>query len=111
MQLTTREQFVTLQSWSFVVFYQQNRTALADLARRTYNTLRSHTGDPWVKAEVTADILVIALQGALIFIKICEEKETQGANPMLREVFARALARYIIDMDWPAIAMLRTLGP
>ena len=106
MQLTTHLQHVMLSSWSLLVSYQQYRTELANLARITYSILKNHSGDPWLKAESTANALAISLEGTQVFSKICEEKEKQGANPLLRREFAKALARYIIDMDWPAIAML-----
>jgi hypothetical protein len=41
------------------------------------------------------------LRGNTVFKGICTGKG--HANPALYEVFARAMARYIIDFEWAAI--------
>lgn len=109
MPLTTPEQYKTLESWSFIQFWQLNRTLLADLARRTYRRLGQHcivlklSAELW--ADRTAEALSIALQGTTIFIKVCENKERDGAQPSMSPVFAWSLACYIVDMDWPAVIL------
>lgn len=101
MGLTTGQDSTILQSYSFGSFYQGNRGALVNTARTVYQQYTTRNKGSTVAPTDLVPHLTLALRGMHIFQKICNAK--RFVNPSVHPVFARALARYLLDQDWISI--------
>ena len=94
MNLVTSEDDEILEAWNLKRFYQNNTSALIEIARIVRNVLDA-MGAPTDAANLEPH-LTIALQAINIFKSICAY-EAPFVAPSVYPVFARALARYILD--------------
>jgi hypothetical protein len=104
MALTTRLDIITLGTWSWLTDYTANRTAFIDLARIVYQILAKYALKSYNSPLGPDDMegpLTDAIQTCDIFRLLCIAK--QHARPALYPVFARTLAKYIIDNEWVTI--------
>jgi hypothetical protein len=104
MALTTTLDIVTLRSWSWLRDYTANRTAFIDFARIIYQVLSKYavkSQNPPLGPDDMEGPLTVAIQTCDIFKLLCAAK--QHARPDLYPVFARLLAKYIIDNEWVMI--------
>jgi hypothetical protein len=101
MGLTTAQDLATLSSWSLLRSYQRNKAALLAVGKAVYQVLSLHSGGPPPSAIDMEQPLTAALRVNNVFKAICTSKG--HANPSLHAVFALALARYILDFEWPAV--------
>lgn len=97
MALLTSQDQQTLSSWSFLADYQNHRVDLVDVARSVYRTVSViYNASPQpVDCEdaLTASLLRISLFAGIL-------RKKRHASPSLHSVFARAMARYLLDNDW-----------
>ena len=100
MALTTLPDILTLSGWSWLRDYTANKTAFIDLARIVYQVLANYAVFP-LGPDDMADHLTVAIQTCDIFKHLCVAKP--HARPDLYPVFARLLAKYIIDDEWVII--------
>jgi hypothetical protein len=104
MALTTPLDKIMLGSWSWLRDYTANKTAFIDLARIVYEVLAKYAVKSYNSPLGPDDVegpLTAAIQTCNIFKLLCTTK--QHARPGLYPVFARTLAKYIIDNEWVAI--------
>ena len=101
MGLATAQDLAVLQSWSLGRSYHRNKVALLAVGQTVYQALRAFGGEPPPSANDLEEPFAAALRVNSAFKAICAGKG--HANPGLHAVFARALARYILDFEWQAI--------
>ena len=108
MALTTPLDLATLRSWSWLRDYGANKTAFTDIARIVYQVLDKYAvKSPNYPLALGPDDLLGPLSAAIqtcdMFKILCVSK--QHASPVLYRVFARTLAKYIIDNEWGTITV------
>jgi hypothetical protein len=101
MALTTAQDLATLQSWNLLNDYQRNKAAFIAVAKVVYQTLVNYGGAPPQGPIDIEQPLAAALRVTTIFHRVCAAK--RHARPSLYAIFARALARYILDTEWGRI--------
>jgi hypothetical protein len=103
MALTTPHEIATLNSWSWLRDYRANRATFIDFARILYQVFAKYaaSASPPIGPDEMEGPLTVAIQTCDIFKHLCATK--QHARPDLYPVFARLLAKYIIDHEWPII--------
>jgi hypothetical protein len=103
MALTTPQDITTLDSWSWLRDYAANKTAFIDLARIIYQLFAKYAANPRppLGPDDLEEPLTMAIRTSNIFKLLCVAKP--HARPSLHAVFARLLAKYIIDCDWVTI--------
>jgi hypothetical protein len=101
MGLTTAQDLATLHSWSLFRSYRRNKMALLAVGKVTYQILKTHDGGSPPSATDMERPFAAALQVDNVFKAICGSKG--HANPSLHASFALAMARYILDVEWPAV--------
>jgi hypothetical protein len=87
-----------LESWSILNDYGYNRGELLAAARAVYRTAQ-YVGEP--TTQEMEPLLIEALLVSGVFKTICASK--RHANPALYPVFARALARHMLQSEWDVI--------
>ena len=104
MALTTQQDITTLDSWSWLRDYTANKPAFIDLARIIYQVLAKFAANPNppLGPDDMEEPLTIAIRTSNIFRLLCAAK--LHASPALHPVFARLLAKYIIDFEWVSIS-------
>lgn len=100
MPLSTSTDHQTLSSWSFIVDYGNHRYQLVDVARIVHRTVSALLGASPTEADCE-DSLARSLMATRVFASILARKH--HARPVLHLVFAKAMARYILDNDWSDI--------
>jgi len=101
MGLTTAQDLATLSSWSLLRSYQSNRVALIAVGKAIYQAIMIHGGGAPPSVIDLEQPFTAALRVDNVFKAICTSKA--HANPSLHVVFARAMARYILDVEWLAV--------
>jgi len=97
MGLTTAQDLAVLDDWGLIRDYHTNKVALLSVGQAVFQAFSALGAPPQSAAEMEQP-LTATLRGNTVFQAICTSKG--HANPALYEVFARALARYIIDFEW-----------
>lgn len=100
MPLTTPQDLATLNGWSLLTAYTNNKTLFVEVGKIVYRALGS-TGTPPNGPSDVEMPLTLALRVTNIFKKICAAK--LHANFSLYPTFALSLARYILDTEWADI--------
>lgn len=102
MALTTPQDIATLNSWSWLKDYTANKAAFIDFARILYQVFAKYAAaSPPIGPDDMEGPLTVAIQTCDIFKQLCATKK--HARPDLYPVFARLLAKYIIDHEWATI--------
>jgi hypothetical protein len=101
MGLTTAQDLAILNSWSLLRSYQRNRVALIAVGKAIYQAITIHGAGTPPSAINLEQPFTAALRVDNVFKAICTSKG--HANPSLHVVFALAMARYILDLEWPAV--------
>lgn len=100
MPLSTNRDLQTLSNWTFLVDYGNNRAQLVEVARIVQRTVaKLLSASP--SAADCEDSLASSLLTTRVFAKILANKP--HARPVLYLVFAKAMARHILDNDWSDI--------
>jgi hypothetical protein len=104
MALTTQQDIATLDSWSWLRDYTSNKPAFIDLSRITYEVLSKYAANPKppLGPDDMEEPLTVAIRVSNVFKLLCVAKP--HASPALHPVFARLLAKYIIDFEWARIS-------
>jgi len=101
MSLTTPQDEGILKSWSLEKDYANNKDSLLDVGRIVYQALYAFGGEPPPTPEDLEGPLIAALRVNNVFKAICISKG--HARPALYPVFARAIARHMLDYEWQVI--------
>jgi len=101
MALTTAQDLATLNSWSLLTDYTSNKTEFVAVGKIVYQALTGHGGSPPSGPNDLEQPLTLALQVTNIFKMVCTAK--QHARPILYDLFALSLARYILDNEWTEV--------
>lgn len=100
MPLSTSKDLQTLSDWSFLIDYWNYHTQLMEVAKIVHRTVTKLLGG--VPSAVDCeDSLASSLLATRVFAKMLASKP--HARPVLYLVFAKAMARHILDNDWPGI--------
>jgi hypothetical protein len=91
-----------LESWSILKDYGYNREELLAVAGGVHRALRQ-LAEP--APQEMEPLLIEALLVSRVFRTICASK--RHANPALYSVFARALARYMLQQEWSTLTTNR----
>lgn len=106
MALTTAEDAQVLQGWSWLTFYQRNRSTLVAIAKgvyERYSGLASQSAPvPIVPAHIEQHLIAV-LQQRPIFQRACASGARAYVQQDIHPLFAQALVRYILDQDWTFI--------
>ena len=98
MALTTAADLLTLSSRSFLTDYTTNKNLFIAVGKIVYQTLLTFGGNPGPTPVDMEQPLEVALRSTSVFKTVCAAK--LHANPVFYPIFARALARYMMDNDW-----------
>jgi hypothetical protein len=80
--------------------YQSQKADLTAIAKVVYNAIEGAVGSAPNEAELE-DALMLALLRSSVFAAMVRRRP--HINPMLYQGYASALARIMLDNDWPAI--------
>jgi hypothetical protein len=101
MGLTTAQDLAVLEDWGLIRDYNRNKDVLLAVGRGLYHGLRYYGSEPPPSPGDLEQVFILALEATTVFKIICASKG--HANPTLHVVFARAMARHILDTDWQSI--------
>ena len=104
MGLLTRTDLRVIRSWNLQADIDANVGAFIQHGRDTFRALRAVAAPPDPTAAECEPSFISILLGSRRFDRtIVRRRSRMLANPMMHEVFAQAVARYVLDTYWDDI--------
>lgn len=90
-----------LERWNFLRGYQNNWQTLVSVPQAEFRARRT-AGVSSPRPTEMVEGIAVALLANYVFMELCTAKRDY-LDPTLDLTMARAMARYMLDHDWPVI--------
>lgn len=106
MALLTAQDATTFQSWGFPAELKKHRQAFIDTARAVHRALEPVCNPSAPQPADCEPSLAGALLATSYFTSILQGGGRKLARPSIYPIFARIVARYVLDSFWNEIVAL-----